>query len=520
MVTHDVLFRGASFAGTGGAPVILQRTDDDFIANILRDVATGPGRSAIVSTIAAPPQGSRTGRVKLYQPVHQTFHVVLVEAACDAVGQPRLDPRSIDSMGLVIRRVVPQQDGRTDRHEAWLQAGRKLRAWQELAGRDAHADPDPARRPPALKAGHPEIDRRLALLRLAAGDEPLAETVAPLFLAPPEVCKALGKTLLYGLVPLATADRTAAPTDTEYSSDVVTRRMATYFREASHTRAVPLAGATLTSANAGDAALQDYVGMLAQLTFEFEAFHDTAAGRALLAALNAIKLPYAPASGPVTAEVLQPAGDELRRAAKVLVERDPATATVRQPLRWPPVTRQQADAIAGAVLASMRARFTAARQGGFVTGAGRFEDPAASYQLRTFIRVKRDDGCPPRLQWSDYSRPFVIAPWYDTNPNAPPAQVVIPEIKDVTRIKPNVAFKVPESIFNVIERNKKLDGLGRPGVPEIGLGWICAFNIPIITLCAFILLNIVLGMFNIIFSWMAFVKICIPFPKISAPAEE
>jgi hypothetical protein len=518
MVSHDVLFRGASFAGAGRAPVILQRTDADFIANILHDLATESGRAAIVSTIAAPPQGSRTGRVKLYQPVHQTFHVVLVEAACDTVGQPRLDPRSIDSMGLVVRRVVPSGAGRADRHEAWLQAGRKLRAWQELGGGDEHADPDPGRRPAALKAGHPEIDRRLALLRVAAGDEPLTETVSPLFPAPPEVCKALGTTLLYGLVPLATAERSEAPPDTEYSSDVVKARMATYFKEAAHPRAVPRADQTLDLSSADDASLQDYIGMLAQLTFEFEAFQDTPTGRALLFAVNAIKLPYAQTSGVTTTEVVKPAGDELRQAVRVLIERQPGT--VRQPLRWPPVSRAQADAIVSAVQTAMRERFRAARQSGFVTGAGRFEDPAAVYQLRAFIRVTRHDGCPPRLEWSDYSRPFTIAPWYDTNPNASPAQVVIPEIKDVSRIKPNVAFKVPESIFNVIERNKKLDGLGRPGVPEIGLGWICAFNIPIITLCAFILLNIVLGLFNIIFSWMAFVKICIPFPKISAPAEE
>jgi hypothetical protein len=333
------------------------------------------------------------------------------------------------------------------------------------------------------------------------------------------VCKALGKTLLYGVIPLATAERSQAPNDTEYSSEVVTRRMATYFREAAHARAIPRADQTLSAANADDPSLRDYIGMLAQLTFEFEAFQDTPSGRALLAALNAIAVPCSQVSGLNTVEVVRPAGEELRQAARVLIERQPGI-TVRQPRRWPPVTRAQADAISTAVLTAMRARFTAARQSGFVTGAGRYEDPARVYQVRAFLRVKRPDGCPPRLQWTDYSRPFTIAPWYDTNPTASPAQVLIPEIKDVSRIKPNVAFKVPESIFNVIERNKKLDGLGRPGVPEIGLGWICGFNIPIITLCAFILLNIVLGLFNIIFSWMAFVKICIPFPTVSAPAEE
>lgn len=516
MVTHDLLMRGATFAG-GPAPVILQRTDEDFIANILHDAATEQGRGAIAATVAAPPVGSRSGRLKLYQPVHQTFHVVLLEVACDTVGHPRLDPRSIESMGLVIRRIL-RRPGRGDGHEAWLQAGRKLRAWQELSGDLEDADPDSERRP-ALKAGHPEIDRRMALLRVAAGHEPLVEAVAPLFLAPPEVCKALNRTLLYGLIPLASAERSEAPAESAYSTDVVSRRIATYFRAATHTRAVPRANETIGIAGADDAALQDYISMLAQLTFEFEAFSDSPAGRAVMTALNTILLPYSETSGGHTFEVNRHAGTELQRAAALLVQRQPGT--IKMPLRWPPVTSQQAQAVAAAVTESARARFTAARQSGFITGPTRYEDPAAVYRLRAFVRVKRPDGCPPRLQWSGYSREFRIAAWYDNNPVSPPAQVVIPEIRDMSRIKPNVAFKVPEGIFNVLERNKKLDNLGRPGVPEIGLGWICAFNIPIITLCAFIVLNIFLGLFNIIFSWLFFVKICIPFPKVStAPPED
>ena len=514
MVTHDVLLRGAAFAG-GPAPVILQRTDDDFLTNILRDAATDAGRTAIAATVATAPAGSRSGRLKLFQPVHQTFHVVLLEAACDVVGQPRLDPRSIDSMGIVIRRVVPRpgRDGR----EAWLQAGRKLRAWQEVAGELEDADPDSARRPLA-RAGHPEIDRRLALLRLAAGEEALAETVAPLFLAPPEVCRALNRTLLYGLVPLASAERSDAPTESGYTADIVARRLPTYFKAAAHTRAVPRAGQAIDLGAADDPALQDYISMLAQLLFEFEAFGDTPTGRSAMAALNAILLPYAQSNGIQTTEALRPAGVELQRAAALLVQRQPAT--IRMPLRWPAVTAAQAQAITTAMTDSARARFAAARASGFVTGPTRYEDAAAIYRLRAFVRVKRPDGCPPKLYWSAYSRDFRIAPWYDNNPAAVPAQVVIPEIRDMSRIKPNVTFKVPESIFNVLERNKKLDGLGRPGVPEIGLGWICGFNIPIITLCAFIVLNIFLQLFNIIFSWLFFVKICIPFPKPTAPPAE
>ena len=37
---------------------------------------------------------------------------------------------------------------------------------------------------------------------------------------------------------------------------------------------------------------------------------------------------------------------------------------------------------------------------------------------------------------------------------------------------------------------------------------------PVITICAFIVLNIFLTLFNLIFGWLFFIKVCIPFPKI------
>jgi hypothetical protein len=41
---------------------------------------------------------------------------------------------------------------------------------------------------------------------------------------------------------------------------------------------------------------------------------------------------------------------------------------------------------------------------------------------------------------------------------------------------------------------------------------ICSLSIPIITLCAFIVLMIFLSLLNIVFWWMAFFKICLPIP--------
>ena len=42
---------------------------------------------------------------------------------------------------------------------------------------------------------------------------------------------------------------------------------------------------------------------------------------------------------------------------------------------------------------------------------------------------------------------------------------------------------------------------------------ICSFSIPLITICAFIVLQIFIGLLNLAFWWSAFIRICIPFPK-------
>jgi hypothetical protein len=56
------------------------------------------------------------------------------------------------------------------------------------------------------------------------------------------------------------------------------------------------------------------------------------------------------------------------------------------------------------------------------------------------------------------------------------------------------------------------NGSGGGGGGGINLTWICSFSIPLITICAFFVLNIFLSLLNIVFFWMAFIKICIPFP--------
>ncbi|HEX7677348.1 MAG TPA: hypothetical protein VF713_04445, partial [Thermoanaerobaculia bacterium] len=65
-------------------------------------------------------------------------------------------------------------------------------------------------------------------------------------------------------------------------------------------------------------------------------------------------------------------------------------------------------------------------------------------------------------------------------------------------------------------QGSSLSGLSSGSGPSGGgpqLNWICGFNIPIITICAFFILNVFLSLLNIVFFWLPFVKTCIPFPQ-------
>ena len=141
----------------------------------------------------------------------------------------------------------------------------------------------------------------------------------------------------------------------------------------------------------------------------------------------------------------------------------------------------------------------------------------ARYVVRAFIRLKPDHpGCPGRLVWSDYSEPFTIAPWFESS-GAPVPVIPLPDLMDraqLARVRPTVAFALPPKLAALLRTDAKdlRDGKGSGG-NGLGLGWICSFPLPIITLCAFIVLNIFLQLFNLIFWWLPMLKICIPIPK-------
>jgi hypothetical protein len=223
--------------------------------------------------------------------------------------------------------------------------------------------------------------------------------------------------------------------------------------------------------------------------------------------------------------VQQPMGAFYQEAAAKLIDFDPNAPnapqppTLQMPHAWDTFTTQDQNDILAVMGPLLQSRSLAA-----FPPQGRFQDASRFYRVRLFFRIKGETpACPPELVWSCYSDPFRIAAWYESG-GRPSAPVPLPDPFDknvLKSAKQTSSFAVPPTLMNAMQ-NASLTGLSNgsgpaPGGGGINLMWICSFSIPLITICAFFVLNIFLSLLNIVFFWMAFIKICIPFP-IPAPS--
>ncbi len=535
---HDVALGSPRGMASGGAPLLLQRADGDFIDAVLDEITTAEGRAKLLATRAA----ARTQRqvLKLFQPIQRQHHLAVLEAWCDTPGTPRVDPARVASAGLVVRRVR-RAGGAAE--EGWMRSRGRLRGWlpvQRIGG--AARDPASQLRLHSGQTGVADIDHELVQLALQREDTLLDEHVVPMFVAPPEVCKAAGKTLYYGLVPTVSGElaetapvfdetNTFGPESTDFRNHLVQalRGEAMDFSldgetlNPAWTEAAEIATTVrptgvsidhwnqLRPGGGARSGMQRLLRLLRQLDGEFNAFAGTSpASQALREQLAAIALPLKLRDGETVARTVN-AEAFLRQAVPVLVQRDEQAARPEMPARWPALPSHQAQALRLALSRAVAERFAQLNP-----APGRFDDAGAQYVVRAFVRLKPECGCPARIVWSEATEPFVIAPWFDGS-GAPPVRISLPDITEpglLRSLKPNVSFTVPPALQNLLSGNPKdlMEGK-KPPEGGITIGWICSFSLPVITLCAFIVLSIFLSLFDLIFKWMAFIKICIPYPK-------
>lgn len=150
----------------------------------------------------------------------------------------------------------------------------------------------------------------------------------------------------------------------------------------------------------------------------------------------------------------------------------------------------------------------------------KLEEPGVTRYVLRCVYLKPHCGalCPPLV--SARSRTFTLAPFFDPDAPARPVRIELPvdtSIRGLRRFKKNVGFTLSKGLRKQMSRvaglEKTMKGELDDGL-SFDLGELCMFSIPIITLCAFIVLMIFLALLNIIFWWMPFLKICLPKPRV------
>ena len=543
MVAHAISLTGADLESSvkPKRPVIVQMNDDDFPARFLQTLAvkgTLPGTT--ITQLTTNSDAPLTHPVmKLLQPVQRMLNVALIQLNCNIPGMPRVDPKRILSAGLVVRRVYRRKVGHghavandLHTHSAWMRNPQGQWSWVKLTAAMGDLDPDPTQRPP-LRSGDPAVDRQLAAMTLGNA---FTESTTPAFAAPPATCAALNRTLLYGMVPTASSEVSDPPSqapaidpgqmlsvlpsmlrsaenitppdvplpnneiDYHYLSDEV---LNTLFPPS-----IAITGTSVVALPVPDSRIADFHQFtlaLRMLHTVFGAF-DPGTGGTILGVLNRHQVTFHDGSQ-------QGMGDFYQSAKSALFDNQ---GSLTMPVSWDWLNNTDETDLLTALQGALTPRSQSLN---LLPPMGRYQDSTRLYQLRVFVRLKGDQPqCPPHLLWSDYSEPFQIAAWHESGSRAHPP-VPLPDLTPAAlkKAKPNCSFQVPGNLMNAMQKSSMsglMQGSGS-GSSGLSLGWICGFNIPLITICAFFVLNIFLQLLNIVFFWLPFIKICIPFPTSS-----
>lgn len=148
------------------------------------------------------------------------------------------------------------------------------------------------------------------------------------------------------------------------------------------------------------------------------------------------------------------------------------------------------------------------------------QDSSDVYQIIPFIRVRNACGG-EEIVWGDAqmrSEKFRVAAPFDPNASRP-SLIQMPSLSDLRKgMAQGISMITPPDTFSLLNALNLKKGASEDvvpsNIPQLGIQWICSFSLPVITLVAMILLMIMISLLNIIFFWLPWVRICLPFPSI------
>ena len=468
----------AMTARRGTAPSVLAFDSDDFISDLQVALAAPAGldgrrarpetwRTGAGAVFPAPPPSTDDSPVtKLFQPVHGRFYLVAAHLTCRRYGQPDRRLAREESVGFVVRRLGP--DGE---EHAW-RAGRG--GWVAVADPYAHQPGEEVL--PLSPITHRMRDRRSRLWT--------------------------------GLVPVSARERYQARATDRPSVDtgddanaqqLAVRDTVIAPLHAIATRTNPSAVVDAGEHDALELALVDLVDWLDRTGAELPDAHRDENAR----------------GGQSWGEVVDEVAEHREEVLAGEHDSDARRVTDRGRVRGflNPSGGLPADPAATELALALEPR--AAEPPGLGAGFDDVDLGPDQEPAYVFRAVYGNTACArPRAAWvSDATDPFRFAGHFDPDAPARPVQISLPvdtSPRGLRQFPRNVSVLLTSQLRRQMTQiNEDLET--RSGTP-FGIGALCTLSIPIITLCAMLLLLVMVSILNLVFFWLPFFKVCVPMP--------
>ena len=558
MVNHKPEFVAPWYADAQDYTVLHRYMKEDFIESFQKESARGLLKSySAQNWIQEDKFGSDCTRLRL--PLHRTFYVLASELVCDVPFKPAFSPRSIVSSGFVVRK----KNG--SRVQTWQLRDGEAIGWKDINSIDEKFDPDHSK--------HKVFNSIIKLKSASENNQSLGFTGEQTYPLHTHIVKQSDKprTLLYGYLPLnGKIDAQEIPVDLAKSGNAEISA-AGYMAELEwpfgswdgESFENPPCNCTGTIAELVKNPCDHF-------TWSAKEYLQTNAGRPKRAMANWLimlihryqifdvsindneKLRSLLQSIPLLSKGLNPDEMDLMNHQPAEFDAWIKKQNIQQgnlldyisqhyasimdwyleeeklhlenenkirPGEWNPLpdfshfvylTKSMAEDIREAML------FRAEKTNQLIEidlPLPRYTQAAGErYFIVPFVRYRDDCGC-EHLQWGKASMEFTVA-----NPFDPiairPSVIQLPELSDITKGLPKgVTFLTPKSISDLMMKVSPTMEM-KPNAAKSPLsacmGFSISFSIPIITICAMILLMIVLNILNIIFRWIPYAIMVLP----------
>lgn len=544
---HPIVLHTPFYAARDGGGTLLHRyLDDQFLPKFLDDL--GRGNTVSLQTSQkwrAEDRFSRHDELPLLRlPIHRCFYLLSCEVACNQPGRPALDAKKINSAGFVIRRGKPGA-----KEQVWKLRANQAQGWQTLPQSADDIEPDEYRY--LLNQG---------LIQARSPQPPYSgEEIYPLHTTTVKV-EGRSHTILYGYVPLGGAlnlpiDPSRDNSDESPDPAELQKELFWPFGTAQYSRTTldanglpriegidsvaPWKHSTGLQVNAGKPtlALFDLIKVLINRygigdtdakTKTNTASTENEALETLLDKMTFLtRKPHFHDGGEDSVDLSEiPTGESLlnylKRRRETLIgwitTAEPGSQVapadlLDKPLpyvagRYLYIQPEQAKLLRYVLAERLK---NALQQQVADLPVPRFQQGQNdSYFAKIFVRQVDPRGC-ETITWGPVSQPFRVAAPFDPEASRPHL-IQLPDLSDLKRgAAKGVAFLTPKNLAKQIEAISPDMEIGpTPGPGKFGLEWIYSFSIPVVTICAMILLMIIVNLLNLFLNWMPWVIVRIP----------